>query len=77
MINLVALSDEHPLWIEEEEYEALIQLKDQGWSHCAEQKEWLAKLHYLRKGFKEGRIDGASFKNREAELVLNWLKKWV
>jgi len=76
MINLVTLSPEHPIAIMEEEYDRMVNLKDRGWSHCESQNEWLAKLHYLRKGFKEGNISQESFQSKEAELVLNWWKRW-
>lgn len=77
MINLTGLSEDFPLAISEKEYQALISKKNRGWSHPESEKEWLAKLHYLRKGFKEGKIDRTSFAQREKELILNWWQRFV
>ena len=76
MINLLTLSPEHPYWVEEEEYNLLQAKKQRGWSHCDDQKEWLVKLHYLRKGFKEGKLNTLEFQKKEAELILHWWRRW-
>lgn len=76
MINLANLSSDHPIWVSEEEYEILKIKKKRGWSHCDSQKEWLVKLHYLRKGYKEGRVNKQTFAAKEKELVLNWWLRW-
>lgn len=76
MINIANLSDDFPIWITVEEYDELKNQKQKGWSDCKTQKEWMVKLHYLRKGFKEGKITSDSFFKREKELVLRWWYKW-
>ncbi len=76
MINLLTLSPEFPLEIDEETYENLKVKKHRGWSRCDDQLEWLVKLHYLRKGFKEGRVPSDEFRKKEAELVLHWWRRW-
>lgn len=76
MINLANLSEEFPIWVSEEEYDTLKNKKTGGWSNCDTQKEWMVKLHYLRKGFKERKIDRESFFTREKELIIRWWAKW-
>lgn len=76
MINIANLSDDDPIWVTPDEYEDLIRRKVQGWSNCDSQKEWMVKLHYLRKGFKEGKISRDDFFERERDLVINWWRKW-
>ena len=76
MINLTTLSDSFPVSVDETEYSQYIQKKERGWSNCEDTLEWLSKLHYLRKGFKEGRIKKEEVAKKEAELVLNWWKRW-
>lgn len=76
MINIANLSESHPIEVSEEEYETLKNRKSRGWSHCDTQKEWMVKLHYLRKGFKEGKIPANQFFARERDLVLNWWHRW-
>lgn len=76
-VNLRPLSGEAPLEIETREYEDLVARKEGGWSHCADETEWLAKLHYLREGFKAGRLERAAFEDREARLVEAWLKRLI
>ena len=77
MISLTPHASHFPLEVEVEEYERLVRQKQDGWSVCRSQNEWLAKLHYLRQGRKEGKIDEAAFQEREKALVLNWWKKNV
>lgn len=76
MINIANLSNDHPIEVTEEEYHELKNRKHRGWSHCDNQKEWMVKLHYLRKGFKEGRITSEIFFQKEKALVLNWWRRW-
>ncbi len=47
-INLRPRSQAEPLWVDDAEYERLVQRTTGGWSRCADEREWLAKLHYLR-----------------------------
>ncbi len=74
-INLRPLSQAAPLWVEEERYRQLVNRKQDGWSRCADETEWLAKLHYLRQGLREGKLERADFLQREARLVENWLRR--
>jgi hypothetical protein len=76
LINIANLSEEFPIWVLPEEYEDLKNRKTGGWSNCETQTEWMVKLHYLRKGFKEGKISRDVFFNRENDLVVNWWRKW-
>jgi hypothetical protein len=76
-INLRPLSETAPLMVEEAEYDRLVQRKAKGWSVCADETEWLAKLHYLRAGFQAGKLDRARFEKREAQLVESWLRRGI
>ncbi len=76
MINIANMSADHPISVSEEEYETLKNKKNKGWTHCESQKEWMVKLHYLRKGFKEGKIPREQFFVKEKDLVLNWWRRW-
>ena len=76
MINLVNLSKNNPIWISDEEFELFVKKNDQGWTNCATQIEWLSKLYYLRKGFKEGKMKKEDFFRKEKELVLKWWSRW-
>ncbi|MBF0279276.1 MAG: hypothetical protein HQM13_15885 [SAR324 cluster bacterium] len=75
MISLTPYASRFPVEVEPEEYEHLVRQNQNGWSACNSEKEWLAKLHYLRQGRKEGKIEEAAFKNRETALILNWWRK--
>ncbi len=77
MINIANLSDDFPIWVDETEYTELIKQKSSGWSQCKSQTEWMAKLHYLRTGYKSGKISKEIFFEKEKDLVLNWWVKWV
>ena len=78
MINLTALSPDRPLVISEAEYQRFTaKTKPNGWSHCESREEWLCKLHYLRKGFREKRLSPEDFRDKERLLVLNWWAKFV
>jgi hypothetical protein len=48
---------------------------EHGWSHCADETEWLAKLHYLREGMRAGKLTGQQFEEREGRLVQAWLSR--
>jgi hypothetical protein len=71
-INLRPLSSQ-PLLIEEAEYQSLVQRANGGWSRCADETEWLAKLHYLRVGYRDGKLTQQQFEERELRLVQTWL----
>lgn len=77
MINIANLSADFPIWIDKIEYSKLIIQKSKGWSNCHTQTEWMAKLHYLRAGYKSGKISKEDFFKKEKELVLNWWIKWT
>ena len=74
-VNLRPLSEAEPLWVDEAAYEALVQRTEGGWSACADETEWLAKLHYLRAGLQAGKLDPVQFEERESRLVLGWLRR--
>lgn len=74
-VNLRPHSLKQPLWIEDAEYQRLVQRTAGGWSQCADETEWLAKLHYLREGLREGKLTTAQFEERETRLVTGWLRR--
>ncbi len=74
-VNVRPESDTSPLWLDDAEYERLVKRSQGGWSRCQDETEWLAKLHYLRSGFKEGKLDAGQFEERETRLVLGWLRR--
>ena len=77
MIDLTPLDREFPTFVTKQEYEKLIRLSKNGWSHADTDKEWLAKLHYTRTGFKEKKLSKEKFAEIEKNLVLNWWSRWV
>ena len=74
-VNVRPLSESAPLWLDDAEYERLVKRSEGGWSRCQDETEWLAKLHYLRSGLKEGKLDSVQFEERESRLVLAWLQR--
>jgi len=64
-----------PLLVDEAEYDRLVKRADGGWSRCADETEWLAKLHYLRDGLRVGKLTGQQFEEREGRLVQAWLTR--
>ena len=77
MINLTHMSPDVPLMVTEEEYVRLIGRKNRGWSNCIDDREWMAKLYYLRDGFKQGKISKQDFFEKEKDLVMRWWMRWV
>ena len=77
MITLTPHARQFPIEIDPTEYQQLVQQKQYGWSVCQTQNEWLAKLHYLRQGKKDGKIDEAAFQEKEKALILNWWSKGI
>lgn len=73
-VNLLPHSGQ-PCWVEDSEYEALVRRKGRGWSECADEQEWLAKLHYLRTGHRAGKLGDGQFAEREERLVELWLRR--
>jgi len=47
-------------------------MKEKGWSHCDSKEECLAKLHYLRSGFSQGKISIGDFNEREKKLAIGY-----
>ena len=70
MIILTPYSRENPIEVSSEEYEKLVHSNEKGWSHCDSKEEYLAKLHYLREGFAQGKISEADFLAREEKIVV-------
>ena len=76
MINLTPLAEEHPYLVSASDYNRLKNLKGQGsWTKCQSDLEWMVKLHFVRKLFKEKKIDHHKFQKTEKELVVSWLSK--
>jgi len=76
MINLAPLAEEHPYLVSISDYNRLKNLQHQGeWSICFSELEWLVKLHFVRKMFKESKIDSVKFQATEKKLVIQWLSK--
>ena len=40
---------------------------------ASDEIEWLAKLHYLREGYRAGKLTEEQFDERESRLVQAWL----
>jgi hypothetical protein len=74
-VNLRPHSEKQPLVIEDSAYQELVQRKAGGWSQCADETEWLAKLHYLREGLRAGKLTQVDFDERESRLVVGWLRR--
>lgn len=72
-VNVRPNSDVHALNLDRETYDQLVRRNEKGWSHCANQTEWLAKLNYLRQGFTDGKLERADFEKREFRLVHEFL----
>ena len=61
--------------VSQEEYDKLVHMKERGWSHCNSKEEFLAKLHYLRGGLSQGKINENEFLEKEKKLVINYWNK--
>ena len=72
MICLTPHFLENPVEVSPEEYNKLVKTKKRGWSHCDSKEEFLAKLHYLRGGLIQGKINKIDFLEREKILVINY-----
>ena len=72
MINLTPFSLENPVEVSQETFNNLVQMREKGWSHCDSKEECLAKLHYLRTGFSQGKIEKDDFNEREKKLVVSY-----
>ena len=75
MICLTPHALENPVEVSKEEYEKLVQMKENGWSNCNSKEELLAKLHYLRGGLTQGKINKIEFLEKEKKLVMNHWNK--
>jgi hypothetical protein len=76
-IELRPHSTEHPLCVDDGEYDRLVKRKARGWSQCEDETEWLAKLHYLRQGLRDEKVTPDTFAEREWQLVQAWLRRWI
>ncbi len=74
-VNVRPRSSAEPLWLEDADYDALVRRAEGGWSRCSDAREWLAKLHYLREGYKAGKLNAVQFTERETRLVEAWLSR--
>ena len=72
MINLTPFSLENSVEVCQEAYDNLVQMSEKGWSHCDSKEECLAKLHYLRTGFSQGKIAKGDFNEREKKIVVSY-----
>jgi len=72
MINLTPFSLKNPIEVSQEAYDNLVQMKEKGWSQCDSKEEYLAKLHYLRTGFSQGKIAKSDFNEREKKIVISY-----
>ena len=72
MINLTPFSLENPVEVSQETFNNLVQMRGKGWSHCDSKEEYLAKLHYLRTGFSQGKIAKVDFNEREKKIVVSY-----
>jgi len=76
MINLAPLAEEHPYLVSVADYNRLKNLQHQEeWTLCVSELEWLVKLHFVRKMFKDNKIDSQKFQSTEKKLVIQWLSK--
>jgi len=76
-LNVRPHSERGPLLVDEAEYEQLSRRTAHGWSECADEREWLVKLHFLREGYRAGKLNLESFEERELRLVEAWLNKLI
>ena len=74
-INLTPHSRKHSLEISKEDYENLVHINEKGWSHCSSKEEYMAKLHYLRSGLNQGKIDIDAFNELEKKIVISYWNK--
>ncbi|MBF0238844.1 MAG: hypothetical protein HQM12_14160 [SAR324 cluster bacterium] len=72
MICLTPYARDAPILISPETYQQLVLRNQKGWSFSDSAEECLAKLHYLRQGFSEGKLDKPTFEMREKKLILSW-----
>ena len=75
MICLTPHALENPVEVSKEEYEKLVHMKENGWSHCNSKEEFLAKLHYLRGGLTQSKINEIEFMEKENKLVITYWNK--
>ena len=75
MICLTPHAQGNPVEVSKKEYEKLVHMKENGWSYCNTKEEFLAKLHYLRGGLTQGKINEIEFLEKEKKLVINHWNK--
>ena len=74
-INLTPYSRESILEISREHYEKLVHINEKGWSNCNSKEEYMAKLHYLRIGYSQGKIAIDEFNELEKKIVVCYWNK--
>ena len=72
MISLTPYSKENPVEVSQVAYDKLVHMNENGWSHCDSKEEYMAKLHYLRAGFSQGKIAQGDFCEREKKMVVGY-----
>ena len=75
IISLAYMNPENSPGIDEKRYRFLVSRKNQGWTNCETEEEWLAKLYYLKEGLEEKKITVEDYNQKEKQLILNWLTK--
>tara|TARA_Y100001970_G_C14209739_1_gene846171 strand:+ start:832 stop:1068 length:237 start_codon:yes stop_codon:yes gene_type:complete len=74
-INLTPYSTKHFLEVSQDDYDRLIQINEKGWSHSSSKEEFMAKLHYLRSGLNQGKINKDSFDELEKKIIVSFWNK--
>jgi len=74
-VNLTPFSHENLIEVSRDNYYELVHNNEKGWSHCNSKIEFLAKLHYLRSGFHQDKINKDKFCELEKKLVVNYWNK--
>ena len=74
-INLTPYSSGNCLEISKESYDKLVHINEKGRSNCNSKEELMAKLHYLRFGFYQGKIDMHEFNELEKKIVVSYWNK--
>ena len=74
-INITPFSIKNPIEITKLDYDHLVKKSNLGWSNSETHLEFLAKLHYLRNGYKIGKISHDKFLKFEDKLIISWWNK--
>jgi len=76
-INLTPHAGKFSIFVEEEEYKELIGKKNPGWSETESEREFLAKLHYLRQGMEKKKANPKLILEKEEALVVKYWQKFL